>query len=126
MRAVLDASAMLALVFDEPGADVVLSLIDSSAVSTVNLSECIAVLRRRQVSLESFRRAIRSSDMLVEPFDASDAWRAGELEASTRSHGLSFGDRACIALAERMELPALTADRAWSRLDLSIEVQVIR
>jgi PIN domain nuclease of toxin-antitoxin system len=62
----------------------------------------------------------------VAPFDEALALRAGELRLLTARHGLSLADRACIALAERERLPAVTADRAWTKLDLGVEIRLIR
>ena len=64
--------------------------------------------------------------MQIVPFDAELAYRAGMLRSATRPAGLSLGDRACLALAERLGLPALTADRAWGALQVGIPVDVIR
>ena len=58
--------------------------------------------------------------------DAAQAWRAGLLRRKTQAHGLSLGDRACLALAEVLEVPAMTMDRAWAALDLEVEVIVPR
>jgi PIN domain nuclease of toxin-antitoxin system len=60
------------------------------------------------------------------PFDEDLAYRAGLLRSVTRSAGLSLGDRACLALAEQLGQPALTADRAWGTVQISIQVDVIR
>jgi ribonuclease VapC len=59
------------------------------------------------------------------PFDAEMAYRAGCLRSLTKSAGLSFGDRACLALADSLDVPALTSDRAWASLNLNIRVQLI-
>jgi PIN domain nuclease of toxin-antitoxin system len=62
----------------------------------------------------------------VRPFDERAAWAAGVLRIGTRNAGLSLGDRACIALAKELGLPALTADKAWSRLATGVEVKLLR
>ena len=64
--------------------------------------------------------------MEVLPFTGEDALEVARLRGLTRAHGLSFGDRACLALARRLGLPALTAERAWAELDLGIPVEVLR
>ena len=60
------------------------------------------------------------------PFDVSDAETAADLWVRTRHHGLSLGDRACLALAARIDAPAVTADRAWRDLDVRVEIVCIR
>ena len=59
-------------------------------------------------------------------FDRTAAYRAGLLRVATRQAGLSFGDRACLALAAERGVPALTADRRWSELALDIDVRLVR
>lgn len=124
--AVLDASALLALLFAEPGAEQVAEAIASGAVaSTVNLSEVAAVLSRRG---RDARRLIGSvTDQIeVSVFEVSDALAAAELIKPTSSAGLSLGDRTCLALAARLRLPALTADRAWLSVSGPVIVRCIR
>jgi ribonuclease VapC len=62
----------------------------------------------------------------VVPFDADDARAAGELSLVTRDAGLSLGDRACLALARRLDVPAVTADRAWLNVDAGVDVVCVR
>ena len=123
---VVDASALLALLEDEPGAEQVQRTLGSAFISAVNLTEVIAKLTDRGVPERAQRRIRSSLDIAVLPFDEEAAWIAGRLRAATRSYGLSTGDRACLALALHRNVPALTADRAWSRLDVGIEIRVIR
>ena len=68
----------------------------------------------------------RTMSIQVVPFDEELAYRAGLLRSATRSAGLSLGDRACLALAERLGVPALTTDRIWGTLQLGIQIEVIR
>lgn len=71
--------------------------------------------------------AVRSDGAVeVEPLTLADAVEIARLRPLTRSAGLSLGDRACVALARRLALPALTADRAWTGLDLGVELHQIR
>jgi PIN domain nuclease of toxin-antitoxin system len=72
------------------------------------------------------RHAIGRLDLDVRAFDTELAFMAGVLHRTTRAFGLSFGDRACLALAQSLGAPALTANRSWSRLDLGIAIEVIR
>ncbi|HEY8574360.1 type II toxin-antitoxin system VapC family toxin [Phenylobacterium sp.] len=123
---VLDASAVLARLLSEPGEEVVSSAVEGARVSAVNLAEVIARLIDRGVPVEAAVATTAELGIDVIPFDETAALRAGTLRASTRSLGLSLGDRACLALAEMVGLPVLTADRAWAELDLDVEVVLIR
>ena len=123
---VLDASAVLALLANERGAEQVQAALGSAAISAVNLAEVLAKLGDRGVT-EAEQRLIRVSlDVEVRSFDEHAAWRASSLRGTTRSHGLSIGDRACLALALEEGLPVLTTDRAWSKLDVGVEVRPLR
>ena len=123
---VLDSSAILALLNDEAGADVVAEILPSSVVSTVNLAEVIASLVNKGVSGADAEAALLTLDCKSEPFRREEALLAGRLRESTRQAGLSLGDRACLALALSLGLPVLTADRAWRNLPLEVEVRLIR
>ena len=131
MSRVLDASAVLAVAFQEPGAPRVEQEIrDGSFIGSVNLAEVVTTLLERGSSEADVRAILGNISMEVVPFDEELAYRAGLLRASTRRAGLSLGDRTCLALAERLSLPAMTADRAWGTLQLDaqfgIQVDVIR
>ena len=123
---VLDASAILALVRGEPGADVVRGRIPRSLVSTVNVAEVGTKLVDWGMSSAGLRRVVLGLGFEVRPFDANQALAAAALRAATRSRGLALGDRACLALAQSTGLPVLTADRAWRGVGLDVEVEVIR
>ena len=126
MAAVLDSSAVLALLWDEPGAKEVAASVQDARVSAVNLSEVVARLVDRGMAPAEARHAIRELKLGVEIFDTELAIETGLLRATTRAHGLSLGDRACLALAARLEAEAFTADRAWSRADVGVEIRLIR
>ena len=123
---VLDASALLAVLRGEPGAERVESRLEGARVGTVNLSEVVAKLTDDGVPEADVRRAIGRLELDVHAFDAKHAYIAGVLRRSTRAFGLSFGDRACLALAQSLGALALTADRSWSQLDLGVAIEVIR
>lgn len=124
---VLDASSILAVLNEESGAARVEAAIRAgAAVSTVNLSEVIAKLADSGLDEEAVREALGNVQMAVVSFDDDLAYRAGLLRPLTRGVGLSFGDRACLALAQRLGLPAMTADRAWSDLAVGVTIEVIR
>jgi ribonuclease VapC len=92
----------------------------------VNLSEIVAKLAERGASLSLVRSALARYGLEIMPFDEDLAERAGALRVKTRDFGLSLGERACLALAERERLPVLTADHMWTELDLSLDVRVLR
>lgn len=130
--AVLDASALLAYLRDEPGADAVADAIaGGAAISTVNLSEVFSRVADRgadpaRVARQMTDRGLLDGAIAVEAFTSADAVEVGRLRPLTRAHGLSLGDRACLALARRLALPAVTADAAWAQLELKLELRQIR
>lgn len=126
MSAAIDASALLALLFAEPGAEAVADAIaGGAAISAVNLSEVATVLVRHSRDPEHILVPVRQQ-LTVEAFTDGDALAAASLYPATVSRGLSLGDRACLALARRLGMTALTAEHAWAELELGIEVQLIR
>ncbi|MGD0455856.1 MAG: type II toxin-antitoxin system VapC family toxin [Solirubrobacteraceae bacterium] len=132
MPPVLDASALLAHLRDEPGADVVAEAIASGAViSTVNLAEVFSRVADRgedpaKLAAELTQSGLLDGAITVEPFTAADAIDAGRLRPLTRDAGLSLGDRACLALARRLDAPALTADTDWQGVAHGVELRPIR
>ncbi len=124
--AVLDASAVLAVLQGEAGADHVVELGSGATVSAVNLSEVVAKLAEQRLPEATIREALDELDLAVEPFDRDTAVAAGLLRPRTRDAGLSLADRACLALAERLGLPVVTADRRWAELSLPVAVRTIR
>ncbi len=125
-KVVLDASALLALLNGEPGADIVAETLPEAAVSAVNISEVVAKLAEAGMPEEALREALQGLLLNVIPFDLAQAYVAGLLRPSTKGMGLSLGDRSCLSLARVLGLPALTADRTWELLSAGIEVRVIR
>jgi PIN domain nuclease of toxin-antitoxin system len=123
---VLDASVLLAAIMEEPGYEAVLELSDPALLSAVNLAET----RSRLVDHGFDRQAIDTSiglfNMKIVDFDAELAGISADLRPATRVAGLSLGDRACLALAQRQGVVALTADRAWARIDVPVEIRVVR
>ena len=126
MRIVLDASAILAVILGEPGGDVAYAAMVDGAVSMVNLCEVYTRLAESGSSMDLIQQEVRRFDLLVLPFGQEQALRAAALRPVTKSFGLSFGDRACIAHALLAALPVLTADRAWTKLDIGVDIQLIR
>ena len=123
---VLDTSAILASLLGEPGADVVESAIEMSYLSAANFAEVISKLIDKGFDPVDARAAAAQLRCEIVSADQERAAVAGALRAKTRHKGVSFGDRFCLALAQELELPALTADRRWKDLDLGVEVRLIR
>ena len=124
--AVLDASAVLAVYFDEHGADRVRAALPGALLSSVNYTEVIGKCLDRGEALDAALHKLAAMGLVIVAHDAQLARRAGELRPLTKRLGMSLADRACLALAERERLPALTADRSWKTLALDIEVLLIR
>lgn len=129
---VLDASALLAYLGNETGADLVADAIAGGAsISTVNLAETLSTLATRgrepaDVVSALTERGLLGGAITVEPFTTADATEAARLRALTRSAGISLADRACLAVARRLAAGALTADQTWGSLGLDVDIQVIR
>ena len=123
---VFDASAILAHLNNEPGSEHVAAFLGDALICTVNLAEIVSKLVERGASLSLIRPALSRYGLEVALFDEDLAERTGALRAKTKAFGLSLGDRACLALAERARLPVLTADRMWKDLGLHIGVQILR
>lgn len=123
---VIDASALLAMLHAEPGGDVVEAALEHGAISSVNWSEVYQRSIARHVEVADLRGDIEALGLKIVPFTVEDAEHSAQLWIATRHLGLSLGDRACLALARRLTVPVLTADRAWLDADLTVSVDVIR
>lgn len=126
MTVVLDASALLAYLLQEPGAEVVDGLLSDARMTSVNWAEVVQKSLSAGVEVQGMREELQALGMQVEPFVAADGERAGQLWALTRQQGLSLGDRACLSLGLRLGLKVVTCDQAWAELPLELEVQVLR
>lgn len=130
---VLDASALLAYLHEEDGAAEVADAISRSAsISAANWAETLSKVAELgsppgRLAAELEEQGLLHGLLEVVPLTAEDALVIGELRPATKDLGLSLGDRACIALALRLKLPVLTADRNWTELDdVDVDVQPIR
>ncbi len=123
---VLDASAILALLNQEHGSEEVLKFIGKAAISTVNLSEVIAKLADAGIPENDIILIINNLNLEIIDFNQEQALKAGNLRPITKSIGLSFGDRACLALGIFLNQPVLTTDRLWSNLSIGVEVRILR
>ena len=123
---VLDASAVLALLNQETGSEEISRFIGNAAISTVNLSEVIAKLAEAGINENIIQQILSNLNLEVIAFDQEQALKSGMLRPKTKSIGLSFGDRACLALGISLNQPVLTTDRLWRNLSLAVEVRVVR
>jgi ribonuclease VapC len=124
--AVLDASAILAVVFNERGADTVLPLLQGGLLGAVNLTEVHTRLLLRGVDADFAWRRVLNLGCEICFYDEQQARLTAELISQTRPYGLSLGDRACLALAIQRKATVYTADTAWKNLGLSVNIEVIR
>lgn len=123
---VLDASALLCVLNGEAGSERVLQALPAAVIGATNLAEVVSKLRERGLSVEEVEDVLGSLRLDVRPLTAAQAYAIGHLRPATRAFGLSLGDRACLALAADLGIPALTADQAWAGLDIGVKVELIR
>lgn len=127
MTVLLDASALLAAVNEEPGGQRVAERLDDAAISAVNLAEVATKLRDVGWQPAELSALVDELQFEVLPFDERDALASAALRRPTQKLGLSLGDRACLATAQRTGYPVLTADKAWSQLKLrGVEIEIVR
>lgn len=124
MTKVLDASAVLAYLLDEAGGREV--KLEDNVLSLINLAEVATRLTKLGNDVSALSFELMSLGLRLEPLSIQDALRTGQLLDVTSAKGLSLGDRACIALAESLDVPVVTADKLWAELELTIKVELIR
>ncbi|MFM6243923.1 MAG: PIN domain-containing protein [Dolichospermum sp.] len=131
-KSVLDASAFLAYLRDEPGAEVVENaLINGCYISIINWVEVLSKIVDLGESPEEIIKRLRDEGLLQNSLEIiacneEDAITIAKFRVLTKSAGLSLGDRACLALGKRLNLPVLTADKVWSNLSLGITITLVR
>ena len=132
MSVVLDASALLAYLNQEAGAEeVALQMVGGGFISAVNLAEVYSKVTEWGQDAHLLEQALVQQGLLggvleVVPFDPEDVLLVAKLRPLTKVQGLSLGDRVCLALAMRLKLPAITTDSAWNNLEAGVEVRVVR
>ena len=126
MTAILDASALLAFLQNEPGCDRVESVLPEAVISSVNWAEVVQKSIAENVDVKGLREDLEALGLRILPFTAEEAEIAARLWQQTRHVGLSLGDRACLSVGIRLETVVLTADQIWTTLNLPIAVHSIR
>lgn len=126
MSFILDASAVLALLNGEPGAERVEACLSEGAISAVNAAEVATRLVDAGMPADEAFEALRLLALPILVFDADAALDASRLRTHTRQRGLSLGDRACLATAASRNAIAVTADRAWQGIEAGCAIEVIR
>ena len=126
-EAVLDASAILAYIQQERGAEnLTEDILDRAVASTVNLAEVQSKLVKKGHDPEDAWEEILSLVNAEEPFTSEHARIAGDLITTTEKYGLSLGDRSCVALAIALQAPVYTTEQAWRNLMVGVPIHVIR
>jgi len=124
---VFDASAILALLQQEPGAEkLTIEIRKNAVVSTVNLAEVQSKLVKMKNDPDKAWEAALASIAAVEPYTIEQAKIAGSMIAATEKYGLSLGDRSCLALAIALKAPVYTTERIWKNLKIGVPIHVIR
>jgi ribonuclease VapC len=123
---VFDTSAILAILAGEVGADYAQDRLEGAIMSNVNLVEVVTRLVDWGYLAEEIETLLAWLDVRLDDLNQSQAMKAGFLRVQTRAKGLSLGDRACLALAHSTGRTALTADRAWTDLDIGVPIELIR
>ena len=125
-KVVLDASALLCLLNDEPGADRVLDVLTRSVIGTTNLAEVVSKLRERGLSLDEVREALGGLHLDVRLLSPAQALIIGDLRPETKPLGLSLGDRACLALAIDLQAEMVTTDGSLASAEVGLTITNVR
>lgn len=126
LSVVFDSSALLAISFDEAGAQHAARGLKDGMMSAINVAEVISRYVDQGASKEEARASLQAFGLEIRPFDETQAMAAGLMRTATQKLGLSLGDRACLALAVQEGATVFTADRTWAALDLEVDVELIR
>ncbi len=127
VKAVIDASALLAFLKGESGAlNKLEEILPKSLISSVNFCEVATILDGLGMPEEIIEEVVEETISEIVPFDPSHAMLAAGLRELTKPYGLSLGDRACLALGLAYKLPVYTADRIWKEINIGIPIELIR
>ena len=124
IRLVVDASVVIAVLRGEPLDPRTVARLASATICATNYAEVITYIAKLNDPDQRLRHLVAGLGLEVVPLDEDRAVAAGELTPRTASSGLSLGDRCCLSLARKLELPALTTDRAWTRIADAVGVTV--
>ena len=122
---IVDASAVLAILRDEPGAEMAAAHAKNGLISAVNLAEILSKASDFGMNLEAVRRHVDRLEIAVEPFSSRQAEISGDLRKQLRHGRISLGDRACLALGIDRNTRILTGDRKWAELALDLPVEIV-
>lgn len=122
----LDSSAVVAVLFDEDGADEVVRLLPVGAISAVNLSEAVSLAVREGADFDRATELVLKLSLAVVAFTPRHALEAASLQRFAKEYNLSLSDRCCLATAVSLGVPVLTGDRRWAELDIGADVRLFR
>ena len=124
-RHIFDSSALLAILFEEQGGDIAETYLAGAILNTVNLTESLEKLSLRTDSFEESVTAIKNLVIDIENITFDHAVTAARIKPLTKPHGLSLGDRLCLASAMQHNCPVITADKTWKKLAKPLEIEII-
>ena len=125
-RVVLDASAVLAVLFKETGADVVAPVLFAATMSAVNYSEVLKKAIEKRADMDRTLHFLDRQSLNVVAFDVERAVAAALILPQTTDFGLSFADRACVSLGLQLQYEVFTAEKRMSLTGLDVNVRLIR
>ena len=125
-KIVVDASAILALINNEKGKELVEETLSRAIVSAINFSEVITVTNRNGLNEQEVTGLLKNIFPHIIDFNYEQAFIAASLDKDTKRFGLSLGDRSCLALAKYIKCPVITADKDWQKLNIGIDIKLIR
>ena len=128
MAKVLDSSAVLAVLFEEPGWRKAWHELPGGVLNAVNAAEVLSVLVRNGMPLDEAQIALQKTMLRIIDFTSEYAVKTAELlTPKARSGGISLGDRACMATGLLLGAPVVTAERKWNALNIpGLEIELIR
>jgi ribonuclease VapC len=126
MTTIVDASALLAILQDEDGANYAAARLRGALLSSVNFAEVLAKASDREIARDAVELLLTNLQIVVVPFGHLQAELSADLRVSTRYKNVSLADRACLALAIEHDAPVLSADTKWVELGLPVDIRLIR